>query len=276
MKTGSFYSQSHIAFILKSAGVILILGTLLDYVMLAVPPNFLDSEWLATLISQWVGRGAVPLLGLAILFLGVWFDHRDTSDSGSLKGLPTAALLLSALLGILFLVLAPLYFNSSRLTSAAQTRQINQQAAQAERQLNNLLAQQRERVNAIVSNKEQLNQLEQQLEGLEDLPADQQAQLEEIRKTLEKVKSDPKALDQEVAKARVQGMNQIQERQKSALDNLQSKLRRDRIQTTLASLIFAIGYLVIAWTGLGRGGAKSPIVQKAKPKKQPLKNRKKR
>jgi Tfp pilus assembly protein PilX len=255
MKTGSFLSHPYYALVLKAVGVVLILGTLVDYVMLAVPPDFLNSQWLVNLISAWVVRGSVPLLGLAIIFLGVWLD-RSTAGSGSLKGLPTVALILSLLLGLLFLVMAPLYFNSSRLVSAAQTRQINQQAAQAERQLNNLLARQREQVSAIVSNEAQLNRLEQELESLE-LPEEQQAQLRQIQATLDKVKSDPKALDQEVAKARTQGQTEIQERQKAALSELQSEMRRDRLHITLSSLVFALGYLLVGWAGLGGTSAKS-------------------
>ncbi len=256
MKTGSFLSHPYYALMLKAVGVMLILGTLVDYILLAVPPDFLNSQWLVNLISEWVGRGNVPLLGLAIIFLGVWLDDRSSAESGSLKGLPTFALIFSVLLGVLFLVMAPLYFNSSRLTSAAQTRQINQQAAQAERQLNNLLAQQRQRVSAIVSNEAQLSRLEQELDSLE-LPEEQQAQLRQIRETLDQVKSDPQALDQEVAKARTQGQTEIQERQKSALSELQSEMRRDRLHITLSSLVFALGYLLIGWAGLGGTRSKS-------------------
>lgn len=265
MKTGSFTPQSHTALILKVAGVILILGTLLDYIMLAIPPDFLNSQWLADLINEWVSRGTVPLLGLGVLFLGVWFGR----ESGqTLRGLPTLAFLLSALLGVMFLVLAPLYFNSSRLTSATQTRQINQQAAQAERQLNNLLEQRRQQVNALVSNQDQLTQLEQQLNNT-DLSEQQQAQLQQIKTTLDKVKSDPKALDQEVSKARTQGLQQIKDEQTAALDKLQRGTRRDRIHTTLSSLVFAIGYLVIAWTGLGGSSIKTKTSRaKRKPPKK--------
>lgn len=256
MKTGSFSTQPYNALILKAVGVILMLGTLVDYVVLAVPPNFLDSEWLVNLISEWVSRGAVPLLGLGLLFFGVWLERGSSDANTGSKGLPGAAFIFSALFGLLFLVLAPLYFNSSRLTSAAQTRQINQEAAQAEQQLNSLLEQQRERVNSIISNEDQLAQLQQQLNSL-DLPEDQQAQLKQIKSTLDKVKSDPKALDQEVAKARTQGLNQIKEKQTEALNQLQAEMRRDRIHITLSSLIFAVGYFVIAWTGLSGSNSKT-------------------
>ena len=259
MKTGSLFAQPYNALILKAVGIVLIAGTVLDYLVLLVPPNFLDSTWLGDLINEFVSRGAVPLLGIAILFLGIWLD-RDSDLSGPL---PKIAFSMSALLGLLFLIMAPLYFNSSRLTSATQTRQINQQAEQAQRQLNSLIEQQQQRVSSIISNKTQLAQLEQQLDSL-DLPADQQAQLQQVRATLEKVKSDPKALDQEAAKARTEGLKQIETRQKDALTKLQSELRRDRIHTTVSSLLFAAGYSAIAWTGLG--GSTVPRAAKAKTK----------
>jgi hypothetical protein len=249
MKTGSFFSQPYIALILKVAGIVLIAGTLLDYIFLALPPNFLDSQWLANLINEWVARGTVPLLGLGLLFLGVWFEP-DVESSRGLRGLSKIALVLPLGLGLLFLVLAPLYFNSSRLTSAAQTRQINQQADQAERQLNATLERQREQVSSLVSNQEQLAQLQQRLDSI-NLPKDQQSQLQQAKETLKKVKSDPKALDQEVSKAHTEGLNRIKTQQTTALSQLQSQLRRDRIHTTGSSLLFAVGYLLIAWIGLG-------------------------
>jgi hypothetical protein len=264
MKAGSFFSQPYNTLILKAVGVVLIFSTLLDYVLLAIPLNISNNLWLADLIDEWVARGSVPLIGLAILFLGVGLDQRD--EAIRLKGLPTLSFLIAALLGVLFLIMAPLYFNNSRITSAVQTRQINEQSKQAENQLNSLLAQQRERVTAIVSNQDQLAQLEAQLDNA-DLSAEQQAQLKQIKTTLDKVKSDPKALDQEVAKARTEGMKRIEEQQAEALAKLQPELRRERLHTTLSSLLYSVGYLGIAWMGLGGGvaTARAAKPQMAKP-----------
>lgn len=255
MKIGSFLPSSYTALALKVAGVILILGTLVDFLVLTIPPNFLDNEWTVGLIGEWVSRGAIPLIGLALLALSRWFEGDDADSS---RAIPQLALVISAILGLIFFLMAPLYFNSSRLVSAAQTRQINQQAAQAEQQLNALLEQQRDRVNSILSDQERLAQLEQQLKSL-DLPADQQAQLKQVQETLAKVKNNPKLLDQEVAKARTQGMSQITETQQKALNDLQSSLRRDRLHMTVSSLLFSIGYLAIAWTGFSRNRKASPV-----------------
>ncbi len=265
MKTSSLFVQPYSPLILKAVGLVLIAGTLLDYLVLTLPPNFLDSTWLAALITEFVSRGTVPLLGLGLMFLGVWLDREGELS----QPLPKAAFLLSALLGLLFLMMSPLYVNSSRLTSATQTRQINQQAEQEQRQLNRLIEQQQQRVSSILSNKSQLAELEQQLDSL-DLPADQQAQLEQVRTTLNKVKSDPKALEAEAVKARTEGLAQIETRQKDALTQLQSGLRRDRVRTAVSSLMFAVGYAAIAWTGLG-GSAKPGTVKAKSAKSQVLK-----
>lgn len=250
MKTSSFFSYPYQALILQVVGFILILGTLVDYLILAVPPNFGNSDWTSALIGEWVSRGTLPLLGLAILFLGVWFE-RNHLESVQWRGAPIFGFCLSVLFGLLFLVLAPLYFYSSGLSSAAQADQINQQATQTENQFNQLLEQQRNQVNAIVSNEDQLKQLQQQINSVDNssLSEDQQVQLKQIRSTLDKVKSDPKALDQEVEKARTKGIEQIKQKQQEALGNIQSQLWRDRLRITVSSLLFVIGYLSIAWTG---------------------------
>lgn len=257
MQTSRFFPRTSYSLILKVVGIILILGTLVDSIMLAVPPNFGNSEWTAALIGQWIARGTVPLLGLAILSLGLWFESNPSEISettGQSKGWPKLAFFLSAFLGILFLVLAPLYFSSTGLSSKAQTDEVNQQAEQAEKQLNQTLEQQRAQVSAILSNEDQLTQLQQQIEGINDssLSEDQKTQLNQVKSTLEKVKSDPKALDQEVAKARTQGIEQIQQKQAEAISKIQTDVQYDRLHKIVTSLLFAIGYLAIAWTGLRR------------------------
>ncbi|MBF2000820.1 MAG: hypothetical protein IGS38_08905 [Synechococcales cyanobacterium M58_A2018_015] len=264
MKAERLFFTPSMALILKLIGTLLIAATLLDYLVVTVPPNFLNSEWITDWISEWVTRGPVPLLGVSILFLGIWIERSHHSETGrALGGLATGSLILSGILGVLFLVMAPLYFNNSRLTSAAQTRQINEQAARAEQVLDNLLVQQRDRVDALLSDSQQLAALQQQLENA-DLSEEQQAELRRIQTTLQRVQSDPEALDQEVEKARAEGLKQIEDRQQQALDALQSEQRRTRFQTTVSSLLFAAGYLSIAWAGLSSTNPKAATRTKSR------------
>ncbi|NJR38669.1 MAG: hypothetical protein HC781_07270 [Leptolyngbyaceae cyanobacterium CSU_1_4] len=241
-------SASDISNLLKLAGVALILGILVDYLTLAFPPNFLNNEWLANLIDQFVGRGVVPLLGLALLFWGMWMD--DSINRGSARKLLASAVLLSAGLGVMFLLFTPLYFNSNRLVSSASTQEINQQAETGAQQLERQLTLRQGQVNALLSNREQAARLEAELQN-DQVSAADKAQLQELKETLDRVKNDPKLLEAEVAKARSAGIKQIEEQQAQAKSNLQQEMRRARLRITSISFVLAVGYLMVSGAGFG-------------------------
>jgi hypothetical protein len=267
MKADQVFANRQTALVLQVTGIILILGVLVDYIILATPPDFLNSTWLVNLIDQCVGRGTVPLLGVAFIVFGIWIDRVSNGENNSRKGLLLFTLVLSLLLGAVFVLFVPLHFNSSRLASAAQTRQINQQADAAQQQLNAQLAQQKEKVSALLADEQQVAQLQQQLDNA---PPAQQAQLQQIRETLDKVKANPKALDQEVEKARTQGMAQIKQRQQEALDQAQTATRNSRTQATTSSILLAIGYFVIGGTGLSatRSAGSRPKAARSKKRRK--------
>lgn len=260
---------SFASFSLKLAGLLLISGVLVDYFVLIIPPNFLNSAWLANLISEWVGRGTIPLIGLALILFGVWVgqnggaESRHSADRGWLQ----LSLIVAGVLGVIFLLSAPIYFRSNQLASAAETRQINEAAAAAEQQLNAQLEAQREQVSAVVSNQELLDRVQQQLQASAsgDLPDEQQTFLQELQETIDQVKDDPDALNQRVEEARQQGLSRIQEEQQQELEKLTRDLRKSRIRITLNSLLLAIGYFIILLSGVGTPGSSKPK-SKAKPK----------
>ncbi len=241
-------SSSYASHLLKLAGILLILGIVVDYLTLAFPPNFLDNEWLANLIDQFVGRGVVPLLGLALLFWGMWMD--DSINRGNARKLLTPAVLLAAGFGVMFLLFTPLYFNSNRLVSAASSQVINKEAETAAQQLDRQLTMRQGQVNALLSNREQAARLDAELQNDQVTSADK-AQLQELKETLDRVKNDPKLLASEVAKARAAGIKQIEERQSQAKSSLQEEMRRARLRITSVSFVLAVGYLMVGWTGLG-------------------------
>jgi hypothetical protein len=239
--------SSSIALFLKLAGLALILGIVIDYLTLATPPNFLNNEWLSNLIDQFVGRGVVSLLGLALLFLGVWVDE---TEGRSAQKLMAPAVVLAIGFGLMFLLFTPLYFNSNRLVSAATTQKINQEAENAAQALDRQLAMRQGQVNALIGNEEQLAALKADLAN-EQINPDDRAVLQELKETLDRVKRDPKLLQQEVLKAREAGIKAIKERQEAAKASLQDDLRGARLRITSISFVLAIGYLIIGWTGFG-------------------------
>jgi N-acetylglutamate synthase-like GNAT family acetyltransferase len=257
-------SSFHVPLLLKLSGVALILGIVIDYLTLIVPPNFLNNEWVANLIDQFVGRGVVPLLGVALLFWGMWMD--GSLDRGARK-LLTPAVLLSVGLGLMFLLFTPLYFNSNRLISAASSQDINKQTEAAAQQLNRQLAMRQGQVMALIEDRGQVALLEADLKNEQINPADK-AQLEELKKTLDRVKNDPKLLEAEVAKARTAGVKEIEERQGRIKAGVQQDLRRARMRITSISFVLAIGYLWVGATGFGMmKGDSSPAPKKSRSRK---------
>lgn len=264
MKT-EFPGFAYTALILKLAGLLLILGVAVDFIVLMIPANFLDSNWLSNLLSEWVGRGTIPLIGLALILFGFWVEQRHES---TLRGQATNrggwfwTFALSGFLGLLFLILAPVYFRSNQLASASITREINEAAASAENQLDSELELRRNQVSALVGNQELAAQLQQQLQAADQLSSEEQAFLQEVQDTLEQVKDDPNVLDQKVEEARQQGLARIQEEQQQAITERTGSLRQSRIRVTLNSVLLAVGYLLIAVQGMGTSAARG------KPKTQ--------
>lgn len=260
-----------ISLALKLAGLVLILGVLVDFIVLVVPPNFTDSAWLANLISEWVGRANIPLMGLALIIFGIWVGQgagigTEARGGKSAKGWLVWSLVLSGLLGVVFLLMAPIYFRSSQLASAAETRQINQQATAAEEQLNSQLEQQRSQVSAVLSNQELLEQLQQRMQAASQLSQQEQTFLQQVQQILQEVKNDPQALDKKVEEARQQGMQQIQAEQQKAITNLTDEMRKSRIRIPASSLLLSLGYFIVAGGGLSATGQGTASAKSRKTK----------
>lgn len=111
--------------LLRRIGYCLLLLALFDAIHILVPPRFMNPEWEFQVIGALVERVPVPLLGLGLVFYGEE-DFRSKWERLPLKFLSWACLLI----GILFLLLAPLILvERSRLDNQI-TYQINTQVIQ--------------------------------------------------------------------------------------------------------------------------------------------------
>jgi hypothetical protein len=251
MKSSSVYSP-FTALALKIVGLIMILSSLLDYIILAIPSpgvSPLKSEWQLALTSQLVDRGIIPMVGIALLVTGYWIANSvgASEAKSSVQDLRFWAFILSSLLGLIFLLLVPLHFNNIRLQSDAALKQINQRATQAETQLDN----QTKQVDALVKDPQKLSELDKAIQSGQ-VKGPQLAQLQALREQLNTFKQDPKALNQQVEAAQTQIRSGRLEAEKRA----RSEALKLGLRTGLSSLLLAIGYIAIGWTGLRNlGGA---------------------
>jgi hypothetical protein len=265
------FASLNAALTLKVVGIILILSFLLDFLILLLPFQPTDRAWQINLATALVDRGIVPLVGLGMLFIGYWMNEATSDgDRPQPVDLRFPALILSSILGLIFLLIFPLHLNNVRQASAQTVNQINQDAEQAENQLKNQLSQFQAQLNND-QGKAQLEQLRNQArsqfsELLKDDQKYQQAlnnpQIPSAQKELlKKFKANPQELDKFIAQQTDpqglanQRLSQIRQRKEEAEKQAKDNAWKSGLRIGISSLLLSIGYIIIGWTGLrGMGG----------------------
>ncbi len=260
--TNSRQFSSVAARTLKVVGIILILSALLDCIVLSLPgetSDIVNRGWQLAAATQIVDRGIIPLMGIALLMTGFWVD---SSSGVSIErrnvwaDLRFWALLISSLLGLIYLLLVPVHLNNTRLELKDTLAQVDKEAGQAEAQLEGqikseqfkaqveqLKSQRRSQIGALLQDD---GKLQEALKS-PDVP-------KELKAVLEESKKDPKALDkfleQQAQELPNQARNEIRTRKQQKEKELRTRSRNSSLQTGISSLLLAIGYITVGWTGL--------------------------
>lgn len=260
--TNSRQFSSVAARTLKVVGIILILSALLDCIVLSLPgetSDIINRGWQLAAATQIVDRGIIPLMGIALLMTGFWVD---SSSGVSIErrnvwvDLRFWALLISSLLGLIYLLLVPVHLNNTRLELKDTLAQVDKEAGQAEGQLEaqikseqfkaqveQLKSQRRSQIGALLQDNGKLQQALQSPEVPKELKA-----------VLQESKNDPKALDkfleQQAQELPNQARNEIRTRKQQKEKELRTRSRNSSLQTGISSLLLAIGYITVGWTGL--------------------------
>jgi flagellar biosynthesis GTPase FlhF len=254
---------------LKVVGIILILSFLVDFLILLFPFQPTNRVWQIDLATALVDRGIVPMVGLGMLFAGYWIDSVSES-SRTVVDLRFPSLILSSILGLLFLLIFPLHLNNVRQASAQSVEQINRNAEQAESQLKNQLTQ----VQAQLNNTQVQEALEKQKAQIKnqfsELIKDEQRYKQALnnpnvpqaqKDLLKKFKENPAELDKFIAQQSDpqtlanQQLSQIRERKEEAEKQARERAWRSGLRIGMSSLLLAIGYIIIGWAGLRGMGA---------------------
>jgi hypothetical protein len=266
------------ALTVKVVGIICILSFFVDFLILLLPFQPTDRVWQINLATALVDRGIVPLVGLGLLFAGYWFDSADAgSDRPQGIDLRFPALIISSILGLMFLLIFPLHLNNVNQAKTQTLNRIAQEAAQAENQLDNRFSQLQAQLTT-EQGKAQLEQLRNQTKAQfsEILKDDQRYKqaLESsqipanIKELLKKAKTDPQVLDKaieqqtDIQTLRTQQLSQVRQRREEAEQQAKDTAWKSGLRIGISSLLLSIGYIIIGWTGLRGIGA----VQGGKPK----------
>jgi ABC-type multidrug transport system fused ATPase/permease subunit len=241
---------------LKLIGIILILSSLLDYILLALPFNPLESRWQIAYIGTVVDRGIVPLVGIAFVLAAYWVDSTTGNPKGSGIDVKLPMFFLASLLGLVFLLFIPLYLNNLRTVSADAQEQISQRAEEVEQrlqgefdQLNQLLTDQN-RIRELDQNIQQINQAlnSGQIQG-QTLNPQQRQQLEQQKQRLEGLRNlqgKPEEIEQRLNELQTQLRGQRLEQENLA----KTETLKQGLRIGLSSLMLAGCYSVVGWIGL--------------------------
>ncbi|MEH2324482.1 MAG: HpsJ family protein [Nostoc sp.] len=263
---------------LKVVGIICILSFFVDFFILLLPFQPTDRVWQINLATALVDRGIVPLVGLGLLFAAYWIDSADAaSDRPQGIDLRFPAVILSSILGLMFLLIFPLHLNNVNQAKTQTLNRIGQEADQAETQLNNRFSQLQAQLNTD-QGKAQLDQLRAQTKAQfsEILKDDQKYKqaLESsqipanIKDLLTKAKTNPQLLDKaieqqtDIQTLRTQQLSQVRQRRDEAEKQAKDTAWKSGLRIGISSLLLSIGYIIIGWTGLRGRGA----VQGSKPR----------
>lgn len=221
--------------VLKLVGILLILSFLIEFAVLLINPEFSNPQWGLTLMTQVIDRGVTPLIGFALLYAGFWMHSAAVGDRAPGSGATWQnsrfwAFVVASLLGLLFLILIPLYLTTTGKITQQAVENINQQASQTEIQLQQQQAQ--------LKSLAESGQIDQ-LIGSGQVPPEQVALLQQL-------KQDPKALDKQVE----QRQAEISTQQQQAVKQAKSEAFKTRLRAGLRSLLLAIGFATIGWSGL--------------------------
>ena len=257
-----------IARILKLVGVVLILSFLLDFVILAFPAGERDALWQIGFVTATIDRGITPLIGLAFLMVGYWFDRSNTdtlTQTPLWLSLKFWALLLSSLLGLIFLVMIPLHINNVNAESVRAVERINQNSLQEESRLQGELNQLqtqlgdpnnrakleadknrfKAQVTALLQNEQQFNQA---------INSDRTPEAE--KKLLRQFKANPKALEEFLVQQSdpvalgSKRLAQLQTQKQQLTNQAKQEALQSSIRMTIRSLLISIAYIFIGWMGL--------------------------
>lgn len=228
---------------LKLAGLILILFALLNYILLLFPLNLGDIEWRLKFTSQLVNQGILPILGIALMFAAYGFEDivgvSKAKPQIAWNGLKFWICLISLFLGIIFLLLIPLHITSAVAGSKQAIEEVNQDAVDANKELEERLSQQQAQIADLLKSNQRIEDFVDDVELTEE-------QLE----TFEKFQNNPTALKAQTKAIKDELTKQIEANRLEAEQRSQLGAFRSSIRIGVGSLLLASCYLTIGWSGI--------------------------
>ncbi len=266
-------------FALKLVGFILVFSSLLDYLFLLNGlGGFQDKPAVVSGLSQIVSQGTRPMVGVALVLTAYWLERLADMPARNSKLFRFVALAIAALLGVGFLVLAPVQLTSTSKMTEQAREQVAKQASDAEGQLEQQVQQRQVELGNLVKDTkqfdEQLKQMDAKIKQAEEEEnrlvqavaskaepesrlvefRDQLKQFKELVQEMREIKANPAALQNKAKESRDKTLNEIRAKKQKADEQLSGQPWKASLKVALNSLMLSVGYLIISWVGLSEMG----------------------
>jgi hypothetical protein len=250
---------SLIALSVRVAGIILLLSALLDYILLpwmvGVPFAIGEKQWQLLFVGQMVDRGLTPIIGIGFIFLSYWLEAKDQGRSAGLMSVKFWGILISTILGVVFLLFIPVYLSNLNEAKTIELKNIEKNVGEVQKQLQT----EYDQLNVVLQNEAQLKQLDSTLAQInealksrkfngKELNEQEIQQLQAQKAQLENLKTykdDPQALENRIKELE----SQIETQKNEKATEAKNKVLQQGLRIGLRSLFLAVGYMAIAWLG---------------------------
>ncbi|MGK7928856.1 MAG: HpsJ family protein [Spirulina sp.] len=246
--------SAYVSFALKVVGIIIIVSSLLDYFILAIPFQPLNSDWQIALTRQMVDRGIVPMVGIAFLISGYWLQEQGTGkiQPVSFGDLRLWTCIFASIMGLIFFLLVPLHLSNLSLVRGRAMAQIEQRFETEEQRIQNRTDQIRQVLEDPANVRLQLEDWRSRAINPSSIE-----QIEQILTQFEEVQKNPELLDEQSERA----ITELRDRRQQAESRARTNVFKSGFRIGVNSLLLAIGYIIIGWTGLRDlpGGGALPL-----------------
>lgn len=245
--------SSLVSLTFKAVGVVMILGTLIDVVIVPLPYDLQDPEWWLRFVTQVVERGVIPLVGVALFLAGNWVDSlagKPLQVSASWRSLQFWILVLACLLSVTYLLFTAFHINNVLRLRSQELSAIAEQAVAEEQELENRIeaeiGQSRQNIQRLLQSPELREQAISQ--GL--ISEEEVQRLNEFEQNPEQLEAFLEDLDQQAESLRTERQTEIGVRREEAAAQVRRNTFKAGLQIGLSSVLLAVGYAIIGWTGL--------------------------
>lgn len=245
--------------VLQLVGIILILTFILDFAIRLTVTEFANEQWQLTMMNEFIDRGIMPLIGLALIYAGFGLKRQaGIPPSSSASAVAWAdpnfwTFVFASLLGLLFLLVIPFHYTQTGAAADQALKTLDEQVAQQARNLNDqqrLFEQSKQQWQAIAKDPKQIDLLLQRPQ----LQPQEKAILEQLKRqdsaTREQTAQSTLVRIDEQLKQVETRQTELDEQKQKSVNRANSERFLARFRAALRSVLLAVGFAWIGWTGL--------------------------